>query len=110
MLLGQIYYNQAVDVINKNKAIKPKGNVKLTPAQLKEKETLRQESTKKFDQAIEQFVKIDELLGGQGKLKMEEKQFLKDSYDLLITIYEQKQNTEKAGAYTEKFNNVDKVH
>jgi tetratricopeptide (TPR) repeat protein len=110
MLLGQIYYNQAVDIINKNKAIKPKGNVKLTPVQLKEKETLRQESAKKFDQAIEQFVKIDELLGGQGKLKMEEKQFLKDSYDLLITIYEQKQDQTKATAYTEKFNNVDKVH
>lgn len=110
MLLGQIYYNQAVDIINQNKAIKPKGNVKLTPAQLKEKETLRQESAKKFDQAIEQFVKIDELLGGQGKLKMEEKQFLKDSYDLLITIYEQKQNTDKASVYTDKFNNVDKVH
>ena len=110
MLLGQIYYNQAVDIINQNKAIKPKGNVKLNAAQLKEKETLRQESAKKFDQAIEQFVKIDELLGGQGKLKMEEKQFLKDSYDLLITIYEQKQNTEKASVYTDKFNNVDKVH
>jgi tetratricopeptide (TPR) repeat protein len=110
MLLGQIYYNQAVDIINKNKTIKPKGNVKLTPAQLKEKETLRQASAKKFDQAIEQFVKIDEMLGGQGKLKMEEKQFLKDSYDLLITIYEQKQDQTKATAYTEKFNNVDKVH
>jgi len=110
MLLGQIYYNQAVDIINRNKAIKPKGNVKLTPAQLKQKETLRQESAKKFELAIEQFVKIDELLGGQGKLKMEEKQFLKDSYDLLITIYEQKQDQAKATAYTEKFNNVDKVH
>jgi hypothetical protein len=77
--------------------------------QLKEKETLRQESGKKFDQAIEQFVKIDELLGGQGKLKMEEKQFLKDSYDLLITIYEQKQNTEKAGFILRSSHNVDKV-
>ncbi|HKP32205.1 MAG TPA: hypothetical protein VJT83_05740, partial [Chitinophagaceae bacterium] len=110
MLLGQIFYNQAVDIINKNKMIKPKGNVKLTPAQLKEKETLRGESSKKFDQAIEQFTKIDEMLGGQGKLKMEEKQFLKDSYDLLITIYEQKQDQTKATAFTEKFNNVDKVH
>ncbi|MBL7696592.1 MAG: hypothetical protein JNK79_00470 [Chitinophagaceae bacterium] len=110
MLLGQIYYNQAVDVINKNKAIRPKGNVKLTPAQLKEKETLRGESTKKFDQAVEQFVEIDKLLGGQGKLKMEEKQFLKDSYDLLITIYEQQQKADQAAVYTDKFNNVDKVH
>jgi tetratricopeptide (TPR) repeat protein len=110
MLLGQIYYNQGVDIIAKNKLIKPKGNVKLTPAQLKQKEDLRQASAKKFDDAIVHFIKIDELLGGQGKLKMEEKQFLKDSYDLLINIYDQKQNTEKAALYTDKFNNVDKVH
>lgn len=110
MLLGQMYYNQAVDIINKNKAIKPKGNVKLTPAQLKQKEELRQASAAKFDEAIVHFEKIDELLGSQGKLKMEEKQFLKDSYDLLITIYEQRNKTDKASAFTEKFNNVDKVH
>lgn len=110
MLLGQIYYNQAVDIINTNKTIKPKGNVKLTPAQLKEKETLRGESSKKFDQAVEQFVEIDKLLGGQGKLKMEEKQFLKDSYDLLITIFEQQQKADQAAVYTDKFNNVDKIH
>jgi hypothetical protein len=110
MLLGQIYYNQGVDIINKNKTIKPKGNVKLTPAQLKQKEELRQESSKKFDLAIQNFEKIDEILGGQGKLKMEEKQLLKDSYDLLINMYDQKQNTEKSAAFTDKFNNVDKVH
>jgi tetratricopeptide (TPR) repeat protein len=110
MLLGQIYYNQGVDIVNKNKTIKPKGNVKLTPAQLKQKEELRQESAKKFDMAIVNFEKIDEMLGGQGKLKMEEKQLLKDSYDLLINMYDQKQNTEKSALFTDKFNNVDKVH
>ncbi|MBA4167549.1 MAG: hypothetical protein H0X41_08420 [Chitinophagaceae bacterium] len=110
MLLGQIYYNQAVDIVAQNKKIKPAGKVKLTPAQLKQKEELRQESSKKFDQAAEQLTKVDELLGGQGKLKMEEKQFLKDSYDLLINIYDQKQDTAKSAAFTDKFNNVDKVH
>lgn len=110
MLLGQIYYNQAVDIVNQNKKIKPVGKVKLTPAQLKQKEDLRQAASKKFDDAAEQLTKVDELLGGQGKLKMEEKQFLKDSYDLLINIYDQKQNTEKSALYTDKFNNVDKVH
>ena len=110
MLLGQIYYNQGVDIINTNKAIKPKGNVKLTAAQLKQKEDLRQQTAKKFDQAIVHFEKIDELLGSQGKLKMEEKQFLKDAYDLMINIYDQRQNTEKSGVYNEKFVNVDKIH
>jgi tetratricopeptide (TPR) repeat protein len=110
MLLGQIYYNQAIDIIAKNKKIKPVGKVKLTPDQLKQKEDLRQQVSKKFDDAAEQLTKVDELLGGSGKLKMEEKQFLKDSYDLLINIYEQKQNTEKSALYTDKFNNVDKIH
>ena len=79
-------------------------------AQLKEKETLRGESSKLFDQAVEQFTKIDELLGSQGKLKMEEKTSLKEAYDLLITIYEQKNLKDKVDVYTTKFNNVDKDH
>jgi len=42
---------------------------------------------------------------------MDEKSTLKDAYDLLITIYEQKATTkDKADAYTTKFNNVDKDH
>jgi tetratricopeptide (TPR) repeat protein len=110
MLLGQIYYNQGVDINNYNKTIRPQGGVKLKPEQLKKKEDLRKQMNEKFDQAIVHFEKVDELLGAQGKLKMEEKQFLKDSYDLLITIYEQKGLQDKATVYTEKFNNVDKVH
>ena len=41
---------------------------------------------------------------------MEQKSYLKDAYDLLITIYDNKQNQEKLKFYEEKFNNVDKVH
>ena len=45
-------------------------------------------------------------------VKQEEKTALKDAYDLLITIYEQKGPAakEKVDAYTTKFNNVDKDH
>ncbi len=110
MLLGQIYYNQAVDIIARNKTIRPQGNVKLNAAQLKQKEDLRQETAKKFDEALEEFKKIDALLGNQGKLKMEDKRFLRDAYDLMINIYDQKQDTANASVYTDKFNNVDKVH
>jgi hypothetical protein len=53
---------------------------------------------------------VDQDLGGKGKLKMDEKSSLKDAYDLLITIYEQKNVRDKADAYTTKFNNVDKDH
>ncbi|RYE50147.1 MAG: hypothetical protein EOP48_20285 [Sphingobacteriales bacterium] len=110
MLMGQIIYNQGVDINNKNKAIRPQGNVKLKPEQLKQKEALRGEMNKKFDESLVYFAKVDQILGSQGKLKIEEKNILKDAYDLTITIYEQKQNTEKVAEFTDKFNDVDKKH
>ena len=110
MLMGQIIYNEAADIAAVNAKIRPPQGGKLKPEQLKRKEELRQEVAKRYDEAIPHFEKVDELLGSQGKLKMEEKGYLKDSYDLLITIYETKGNQDKATAYTEKFNNVDKKH
>jgi hypothetical protein len=110
MLMGQIIYNEAADIAAENKAIRPPQGGKLKPDELKKKEELRQAVNKKYDEAIPYFEKVDALLGSQGKLKMEEKGYLKDSYDLLITIYETKGNQDKASAYTEKFNNVDKKH
>ena len=110
MLMGQILYNEAADIAAVNKAIRPPQGGKLKPDELKKKEDLRQQVNKKYDEAVPYFEKVDALLGPQGKLKMEEKGYLKDSYDLLINIYEHKGNTEKAMAYTEKFNNVDKKH
>lgn len=110
MLMGQILYNQAADIAVVNKAIRPPQGGKLKPDELKKKEELRNQINKKYDEAIPYFEKVDALLGNQGKLKMEEKGYLKDSYDLLITIYETKGNTDKAATYTDKFNNVDKKH
>ncbi len=110
LLLGQIYYNQGVDINNFNKTIRPKGNAKLTPAELKKKEELRGEMNKKYDEALVHFNKVDEILGSKGKLKAEEKNQLKDTYDLMISIYEQRQDKDKAAAFTDKFNNVEKNH
>lgn len=110
MLMGQILYNQGVDINNVNKTIRPPQGGRLKPEQLKQKEDLRTEMNKKFDAALVYFAKVDELLGSQGKLKLEEKNILKDAYDLTITIYEQKQNNEKVAEYTTKFNDVDKKH
>jgi len=110
MLMGQIIYNQAADIANENKAIRPPQGGKLKPEELKKKEDLRNQVNKKYDEAIPYFEKVDVLLGEQGKLKMEEKGYLKDSYDLLISIYETKNNQDKAAVYTDKFNNVDKKH
>jgi tetratricopeptide (TPR) repeat protein len=138
MVLGQIYYNQGVEINNENKNIRPQGNVKLTPEQLKKKDELRAETSKKFDQALPYLVKVDELLDSQGKLKMEDKDNLKNALDLLIIINEEKVNqleqkkrqaeAKKDAAavkqidadikklqdavtkYTEKYNNIDRKH
>jgi hypothetical protein len=138
MVLGQIYYNQGVEINNENKNIRPQGNVKLTPDQLKKKEELRVETAKKFDQALPYLVKVDELLDTQGKLKMEDKDNLKNALDLLIIINEEKVNQleqkkrqaeakkDAAGVktidaeikkmqdnvtkYTDKYNNIDRKH
>jgi len=107
LVLGQIAYNQGVDIQTQVKKLHG-----ATPDVVKQRTDLRAAMNKKFDEAIPYFEKVDQDLGGKGKLKQEEKSALKDAYDLLITIYEQKGPTfkDKADAYTNKFNNVDKDH
>jgi tetratricopeptide (TPR) repeat protein len=110
LVMGQILYNQGVDINAQAKAIKAPAGGKLKPEDQKKKDEAKAAMLKKFDEAIPYFEKVDQLLGGQGKLKMEERQNLKDAYDLMITIYDQKGQKEKMKFYEEKFNNVDKVH
>jgi tetratricopeptide (TPR) repeat protein len=134
MVLGQIYYNQGVEANNEMKAIKPQPGAKLTPDQTKKKAELRAEVINKFDQAVPYLTKVDELLDPQGKLKMEDKENLKNALDLLIIINEEKSNqleAKKSGKtpaevkqldadikkiqdnvtkYTDKYNNIDRKH
>jgi tetratricopeptide (TPR) repeat protein len=138
MVLGQIYYNQGVEINNENKNIRPKPGAKLPPDSLKKKEDLRAETAKKFEQAVPYLTKVDEVLDSQGKLKMEDKDNLKNALDLLIIINEEKANQleqkkrqaeakkdvagvksidaeikkiqENVTKYTEKYNNIDRKH
>ena len=110
LVLGQIAYNKGVDINTEMKKIKPAGAVKLKPEELKKKDDLRVEAGKKFDEAVPYFEKIDQILGPQGKLKMEDKKALKEAYDLLTTIYENKNVKDKSKQYEEKYNNVEKLH
>ncbi|MBS1975541.1 MAG: hypothetical protein JST13_14415, partial [Bacteroidetes bacterium] len=105
LLLGQMAYNEAVELKETTKDIKGK-----TPADVKKRADIRVSAGKKFDEALPYLEKVDQILGPQGKLKQEEKRALKDAYDLTITIYEQKSNKDKASEYTKKFNDVDKLH
>lgn len=105
LVLGQIYYNAAVDMQADVKKIPGKG-----PEDIKKRADMRIAATKKFDEAIPYFELVDKDLGSKGKLKMEEKSALKDAYDLLINIYQEKKVKDKEDLYTNKFNNVDKEH
>ncbi len=110
LVLGKVIFNEANDIMNESKKIRPQGAVKLKPEELKKKSDLRDAANKKFDEAVPYFEKIDALLGSQGKLKGEDKRALKDSYDLLSAIYDNKGNKEKSNLYTDKLMNTEKVH
>ena len=105
LFAGQIVYNQGVDLLNQSKGIKG-----TKPEDTKKKADLKAEAIKKFDEAIPYFTEVDNLYGSKGKLKMEEKSDLKEAYDLLITIYEQKGNKDKMKEFEVKFNDVDRKH
>lgn len=108
--LGKVIFNEANDVLNESKKIRPQGGVKLKPDELKKKDDLRKAATKKFDEAIPYFEKIDQILGTQGKLKGEEKRDLKEAYDLLSSIYDNDGNKVKSDLYTDKLMNTEKIH
>jgi hypothetical protein len=105
LVLGQISYNEGVEFQFQAKAVHG-----AKPEDVKKRTDLRAQAAKRFDEAIPYFEKVDQILGTQGNLKMDDRAALKDAYDLLITIYEQKNLKDKAAAYTNKFNNVDKDH
>jgi hypothetical protein len=110
LVLGKVIFNEANDILNESKKIRPQGAIKLKPDELKKKAELRDAAGKKFDEAVPYFEKIDGLLGSKGKLKMDDKRALKDSYDLLSSIYDNKGNKEKSNLYTDKLMNTEKIH
>ncbi len=105
LFAGQISYNEGVDILTNSKAIKG-----TTPDDVKKKAELKAEAMKKFDESTPYFLEVEKLLSPKGKLKMEEKTSLKEAFDLLITVYDQKGQKDKVKEYEVKFNDVDRVH
>jgi tetratricopeptide (TPR) repeat protein len=105
LVLGEISYNEAVDLQAKARTIKGS-----TPDATKKRADLRDQAMKKYDESIPQFQKVEADLGTKGKLKMDDKTALRNAYDSLVTIYEQKKQKDKSDAYTTKYNNIDKDH
>jgi len=105
LFAGQIAYNQGVDYLNQSKAL-----TSTKPDDAKKKADLKAEAIKKFDEATPYFLEVEKLLSSQGKLKQEDKSDLKEAFDLLITIYDQKGLKDKVKEYEVKFNDVDRKH
>jgi tetratricopeptide (TPR) repeat protein len=105
LVLGQIIFNQGVDLQAQVKTIKGK-----TPEDIKKRADLRVAANKKFDESVPYFEMVDKDLGNKGKLKQEDKTTLRNAYDLLTTIYEQKKIQDKLDFWQGKYNDVDKVH
>lgn len=114
LFAGQISYNQGVDILNRAKEIKG-----TKPEDVKKKADLKAEAIKKFDEAAPYFLEVEKLLDAKAKaelkdgkqhLKMEDKSDLKEAFDLLITIYDQKGQKDKVKEYEVKFNDVDKKY
>jgi hypothetical protein len=105
LVLGEISYNEGVDLQAKARTIKGS-----TPDATKKRTDLRDEAMKKYEEAIPNFQKVEADLGSKGKLKMDDKTALRSAYDSLVTIYEQKKQKDKSDAYTLKYNNIDKDH
>jgi tetratricopeptide (TPR) repeat protein len=105
LILGEISYNEAVDLQAKARTIKGS-----TPDAVKKRTDLRDLAMKKYDESIPFFQKVEADLSSKGKLKMDDKTALRGAYDSLVTIYEQKKQKDKSDAYTLKYNNIDKDH
>ena len=105
LVVGQILYNQGVDLQFKIRTVKGK-----LPEDIKKRSDLRAAAVRKFDESVPYFEKVDQDLGSKGKLKQEERTTLRSAYDLLTTIYEQKKIQDKLDFWQAKYNDVDKTH
>lgn len=124
LVLGQILYNQGVELSSQQRAFKQGvANSRLTPEEIKQKEDLKTEMFNKFNEAIPFLEKVSTALDSkEGALSSEDKRTLKSSYDLLTTIYENKQTEKdvtevqkaeykkKMDEYQNKVNSVDSRH
>lgn len=105
LVLGQVKYNKGVDL--QNIAAANKGT---KPEDIKKRGELKAEAVKFYDQAIPYLEKVVEILEPQGKLKMDDRNALKNALDILIIAYDQKGQKDKIKPLEEKYNNVDKKH
>jgi len=86
LFAGQVVYNKGIDELQTTKA----------------------KALEYFDEATPYFLQVEKLSARKTNLTPGEKSDLKEAYDLLTTIYKQKNLAEKATEYKKKFNSLNK--
>ncbi|HEY8387063.1 MAG TPA: hypothetical protein VIK74_00585 [Parasegetibacter sp.] len=105
LVIGQINYNRGVDLQNEAASIKS------TAAEdTKKRAELRQNANKYYDAAIPYLEKVYTKLDPMGKLGPEDRNALKNALDILIIIYDQKNQKEKVKELETIYNNVESKH
>jgi tetratricopeptide (TPR) repeat protein len=102
LFTGQIAYNQAVDLLNDAKAI-----TGTMPAETTKKQALKQEALKKFEEALPYFKTVEKLINEKGDNSPDEKSYLKEAYELMVVIYDQKDMEAEAKAYEQKVSELE---
>ena len=99
LLAGQMAYNAGVDFLTRSKS----ASVTTDASNLKAK------AIAKFDEATPYLLAVGHLLEPKTNLSTDDKADLKEAYDLLITISDQKGDKEKVSQFEAKFKAVDKL-
>jgi tetratricopeptide (TPR) repeat protein len=98
LIIGQLYYNQGLDIATQ--ADKIKGT---KPEDTKKKSDLKAKAVAKYDLAIPYTEKVAVILEGKGTLNGKEKSTLKNMYIMLGDMYTAKGDKVKSAEYDKKY-------
>ena len=98
LILGQLYYNQGLDMATQADKIKS-----TKPEDTKKKADLKAKTVAKYDMAIPYTEKVTTILEGKGTLNGKEKSTLKNMYIMLGDMYTAKGDKVKSAEYDKKY-------
>jgi len=101
LILGQLYYNQGLDMATQADKIKS-----TKPEDTKKKADLKAKTVAKYDMAIPYTEKVTTILEGKGTLNGKEKSTLKNMYIMLGDMYTAKGDKVKSAEYDKKYSGM----
>jgi len=101
LIIGQLYYNQGLDMATQADKIKS-----TKPEDTKKKADLKAKAVAKYDLAIPYTEKVTSILEGKGTLNGKEKSTLKNMYIMLGDMYTAKGDKVKSAEYDKKYSGM----